>query len=161
MARVSSHAGRLTQATDARVFEQCNQHLIEAAGTVDGEFEMLALLAVELLGETDPEQLQVTGDHSQRLAQIVRNGVAELLEFGVRALQLLLGLLAFGDVLSGSQAAQRSAVGGAAQIRLLANMAHCLADHDPVFVLEDRARGHCRLPCRLDRGAVVRRTRAR
>ena len=51
------------------------------------------------------QQLGVAGDGAQRLLQIVRGDVGELLEIGVRARQLLgappqrvLGLLALGDV---------------------------------------------------------------
>ena len=92
-------------------------------GAVDGEADELVGVVVELALVAARQQLRVARHHAQRLLQVVRGDVGELLELGVRARQLvllgaqrrlgakqrLLGALALGDVAGGGEDADDGA----------------------------------------------------
>ncbi len=64
-----------------------DQHL-HPLGPVHGELDVLVGLLVELAAVAALQQLAEAGDLAQRLLQVVRGDVGELLELGVGALQL-------------------------------------------------------------------------
>ena len=95
---VSTGSKRLAPGADARVGEQIVDQALHALGAVDGEADELVGVLVQLALVAPRQQLHVAGHHAQRLLQVVRGHVGELLELGVRARQLLLGALALVDL---------------------------------------------------------------
>ena len=73
---------------DARVGQQVVDQLLHASRAVDGEADELVGVCVELALVAARQELGVRGHHAQRLLQVVRRHVGELLELGVRARQL-------------------------------------------------------------------------
>ena len=63
--------------------EQVGDQHLHALGAVDGEGDVLLGLVVELVAVLPLEQLAEVGDLAQRLGQVVRGDVGELLEIGV------------------------------------------------------------------------------
>ena len=68
--------------------EQVVDQLLHPLGAVDGELDVLVGALVELAAVAALEQLAEAGDLAQRLLQVVRGDVGELLELGVRAREL-------------------------------------------------------------------------
>src|SRR6185503_2444023 len=100
----------------ARVGEQVLDQLLHARRAVDDVGHELVRVLVELALVAAPEELGVARHHAQRLLQVVRGDIGELLELGVGALQLLvrglqrgLGLLALGDVVEHRDLVERHA----------------------------------------------------
>ena len=98
-------AERRAAGADARIVQQVGDQLLHPRHAVHDVEEELVGVGVELVLVLALDQLHVAGDHPQRLLEIVRGDVGELLEFLVGARQLLgrvfqsvLGLLAVGDV---------------------------------------------------------------
>ena len=85
----SSAASRSTSAcggvepADPREGQQVVDQHLHALGAVDGEGDVLDAALVELVAVALLEQLAERGDLAQRLLQVVRGDVGELLEFGV------------------------------------------------------------------------------
>ena len=75
-------------APDAREREQVVDQHLHPLGAVDGEVDVLLAALVELVGVARLQRLAEARDLAQRLLQVVRGDVGELLELGVRALQL-------------------------------------------------------------------------
>jgi hypothetical protein len=82
--RVAGHQGRLAVgAADPAVGEQVVDQRLHALGAVHGELDVLVGPGVELAGVTPLEQLGEARHLAQRLLQVVRSDVGELLELGV------------------------------------------------------------------------------
>ena len=75
-------------AADAREREQVVDQRLHALGAVDGEVDVLVGALVELPAVARLERLAEARDLPQRLLEIVRGHIGELLEVGVRAGQL-------------------------------------------------------------------------
>ena len=75
-------------------------------------------VGVELAVVAAAQQLQVAGDHAQRLGEVVRGDVGELLELGVGALELARAVLqrALGGAPRGDVARERHAADDAADV---------------------------------------------
>ena len=71
-----------------RVGEQVVDQALHAVHAVDRELDELVRIRVQLAAVTARQQLHVAGHHAQRLGEVVRGDVGELLQVGVRALQL-------------------------------------------------------------------------
>ena len=74
---------------DAGEGEQVVDQHLHAFGAVDGEPDVFGAALVELVAVPLLQQLAEGGDLAQRLLQIVRRDIGELLEFGVGPAQLL------------------------------------------------------------------------
>ena len=90
---------------DAGERQQVVDQVLHALGAVDGELDVLVGALVELALVAPLEQLAEARDLAQRLLQVVRGDVGELLELGVRALrgpppggQRLRAVLELGDL---------------------------------------------------------------
>ena len=103
-------AWRFAHPTDPRVFEQRHQHLVDALRAVDGKAEVATLLAVQLPGQAFFDQLQIAGNHAQRLAHIMGHGVAELLQLRIGAFELFFRFFSMGDVAGKAGGAMAHAV---------------------------------------------------
>ena len=86
---VSTTSCGCVSAPDAREGEQVVDQLLHPLGAVDGERDVLVAALVELALVALLEHLAEARDLAQRLLQVVRRDVRELLELGVRALELL------------------------------------------------------------------------
>src|SRR6185312_1253501 len=75
-------------APDAREREQVVDQLLHALGTVDREGDVLPAALVELVAVALLDQLAEARDLAQRLLQVVRGDIGELLQLRVRARQL-------------------------------------------------------------------------
>ena len=75
-------------AADARERQEVVDQVLHALGPVDHEGDVLVGAVVELTPVAALEELAEAGDLAQRLLQVVRRDVRELLEVGVGALQL-------------------------------------------------------------------------
>ena len=89
---------RLGAPAGARVGEQVLDQPAHAVGAVDGEVDELVGVLVDPAVVAAAQQLQVAGDHPQRLGQVVRGDVGELRELGVGALERRDRLAPLGDV---------------------------------------------------------------
>src|SRR5947207_11340852 len=76
-------------AADARVPQQVVDQELHPLRAVDGGVDELVRGLVELASVAALQQLQVARDHPQRLAQVVRRDVGEVLQLGVDALEAL------------------------------------------------------------------------
>ena len=80
---------RLGEPADARERQQVVDQLLHALGAVDGELDVLVGALVELARVALLEHLAEARHLAQRLLEVVRGDVRELLELGVGALELL------------------------------------------------------------------------
>ena len=80
--------GRALGAAGARVGEQVLDQRPHPGGALDGVVDERVGVVVELAVVAAAQQLQVAGDHPQRLGEVVRGDVGELRELGVGALEL-------------------------------------------------------------------------
>src|SRR6266568_2722364 len=76
---------RLVDAADARVLEQAADERLHALRALDRVVDVFLRLRVHLVGVALLEELHVARDHQERLLEVVRRDVGELLEVGVRA----------------------------------------------------------------------------
>ena len=79
---------RAPAAADARELEQVVDELLHPPGAVGGELDVRLRAVVELPLVAPLEHLGEARHLAQRLLQVVRGDVGELLELGVRALQV-------------------------------------------------------------------------
>ena len=82
---------RLLHAPDARERQQVVDQVLHAGRAVDGEPDVLVGARVELPAVALLQQLAEARDLAQRLLEVVRGDVGELLELGVGAAQVGLG----------------------------------------------------------------------
>ena len=82
---------RLLEPPHAREREQVVDQVLHPPRAVDGEADVLVGALVELAAVALLEQLAEARDLAQRLLQVVRGDVGELLELGVGALEVFLG----------------------------------------------------------------------
>ena len=108
----------LVSGADPRVGEQVLDQLLHARRAVHDVAHELARVGSELVAVAPAEKLRVARYHAQRLLQVVRGDVRELLQLRVAALELLvrlaqrrLGVLAFGDVVEHRDRVKRPALG--------------------------------------------------
>ena len=90
--RSTSARSRCVEPADAGERQQVVDELLHALGAVDRELDVLVAALVELALVAALEQLAEARDLAQRLLQVVRGDVGELLELGVGPAQVL-GLL--------------------------------------------------------------------
>src|ERR1700691_4886495 len=110
-------------APDTGIAQQIVDQALHTIGAFNGEADELVGVAVELVLVAALQQLAIARHHAQRLLQIVRGHIGELLEFGVGALQ-------FGGVLFDFARLQPDGLLGRAQFRDIADragVAHGLA----------------------------------
>ena len=84
----STGPSRYSEVPDARVGEQVVDQALHAVHAVDREPDELVRVRVELAAVAARQQLHVARHHPQRLREVVRGDVGELLQVGVRALEL-------------------------------------------------------------------------
>ena len=87
----SAHVDRaepVLRRAGARVGEQVVDQALHAVHAVDREPDELVRVRVELALVAARQQLHVARHHAQRLGEVVRGDVGELLQVGVRALEL-------------------------------------------------------------------------
>src|SRR5260221_3708868 len=104
----------LAAGADARVGKQVLDQLLHARGDLDHEAHDLLGVAVEPVAVATLYQLRIARHHAQRLLQVVRGDVGELLELGIGALELVVrlrqrhrGALALGDVVEDGDLVER------------------------------------------------------
>ncbi len=78
---------------DAREGEQIGDEPLHAGGAVEGAGNVAPGLGIQLVREAVLEELDVTADGPQRLLEVVRGDIGELLEVAVGAFEVLGGLL--------------------------------------------------------------------
>ncbi len=89
--RLQLHRPELPAArADARVGEQVLDELLHARGAIDDVGHEFLGVAFQPVAVALAEQLRVACHHAQRLLQVVRGDVGELLEFGVGARQFVM-----------------------------------------------------------------------
>src|SRR5580692_632903 len=91
-------AGILGARPHAGVCQQVFNQVLHPPRPIHGEGDKLVGVRVELAFVALRQQLRITGDHAQWFLQIVRGHIGELLQLGVRALQVLFGLLCLRQV---------------------------------------------------------------
>src|SRR5574341_1244391 len=106
----------LALGADARVGEQVLDQLLHARGAVDDVGHELARVALEAALVAPAEELRIARHHAQRLLQVVRGDVGELLQLRVASFQLFvrgaqrrLGVALRGDVVEDRDFVERLA----------------------------------------------------
>ncbi len=127
------------RAADSGEREQVEDQLLHPLRPVDREVEVLLPALVELVAVALLEELAEARDLAQRLLQVVRGDVGELLELGVRAVELA-GLRAELGAARVSTAARSSTMRAAHRLEVVAELGELAGARRLDHVLRRRRR---------------------
>ena len=148
---------------DARIGEDVLDQTLHAHRTIHRVAYEFARLRIELAGEALLQQLHEADHHAQRLLQVVRGDISELLEVGVgagqgpgRLLQRVLRSALQGDVYYRAQHARRAAFFIGKDLPLCLNPMNALIRMDHPAFEKEQARAGCFLKAANEVLAIFR-----